>query len=44
MKDAVIAKLCAQCAEYYYDTVKLMQKEKVATLVSSSYQSLVRFC
>jgi programmed cell death 6-interacting protein len=41
MKDAIIAKLCAQCAEYYSDTAKLMQKERVGTLVSPSYQSLV---
>ncbi|XKL66493.1 hypothetical protein PGB90_009913 [Kerria lacca] len=41
MKDVVIAKLCAQCAEYYSDTIKIMQKDFVRPLVGSSWISLV---
>lgn len=41
MKDAIIAKLCAQCAEYYTDTLKIMQKEFVRPLVGTSWISLV---
>ncbi|XP_065214385.1 programmed cell death 6-interacting protein-like [Planococcus citri] len=41
MKDAVIAKLCAQCEEYYTDTARLMQKDFVRPLVGASWISLV---
>lgn len=29
MKDQSIAKLCAQCEEYYAETVKMMEREPI---------------
>lgn len=41
MKDAIIAKLCAQCEEYYTDTARLFQKDFVKPLIGASWISLV---
>ncbi|KAK7601370.1 hypothetical protein V9T40_008811 [Parthenolecanium corni] len=41
MKDAIVAKLSAQCAEYYSDTIKVLQKDQVRPLVGNSWISLV---
>lgn len=41
MKPAVIAKLCAQCEEYYSEAMKATQKEQLKPLWEREWISLV---
>lgn len=41
MKPAVIAKLCAQCEEYYSEAMKAMQKEQLKPLWEREWISLI---
>jgi len=41
MKDQTIAKLCAQCEEYYAETVKMMERETVMMSVDKEWTSNV---
>ncbi|XP_024083246.1 programmed cell death 6-interacting protein [Cimex lectularius] len=41
MKEAVVAKLCAQCTEFYADTMVLLQKDGVRNIVEKDWIPLV---
>merc|ERR1712020_789761 len=41
MKDAVVAKLCAQCDEHFSNVMRAMQKEAVKNLWDSDWLSIV---
>lgn len=41
MKDQSISKLCAQCEDYYVETVKLMEKESVMMSLDKEWSSTV---
>jgi len=41
MKDQTIAKLCAQCEEYYAETAKMMERETVMMSLDKEWTSNV---
>jgi len=41
MKDQTIAKLCAQCEEFYADTAKMMERETVMMSLDKEWTSNV---
>lgn len=41
MKDAIIAKLCAQCEEFYIECGKLVQKDHVRNLLGATWATMV---
>lgn len=41
MKDQSIAKLCAQCEEYYAEAVKMMEREPVMMSLDKEWTSYV---
>lgn len=41
MKDAILAKLCAQCEEYYAEAIKLMSKESVKMIWEREWIQMV---
>ena len=41
MKDAIIAKLCAQCDEYFSNVMRAMQKEAVKNLWDSDWLPII---
>lgn len=41
MKDQSIAKLCAQCEEYYAETVKIMEREPCMMTLDKEWSSYV---
>lgn len=41
MKDQIIAKICAQCEEYYSEATKLMEREPVMMCLDKEWTTYV---